>query len=112
MKKFPLHERLSRVKIIYAASATIAGLREAFRMASGKLFSIAAVAIVVRGHRQFTPIALTPLLAAANSRAMPSVHRLMPYLEIVYARCGANHFASMLSGGDSVRICGLSACLR
>ena len=32
---------------------------------------------------------------------------LMPYFAIVYATCGANHFASMLSGGDSFRMCGL-----
>ena len=38
---------------------------------------------------------------------MPSTHMLIPYFEIVYATCSLNHRGSRLSGGDSVRMCGL-----
>ena len=40
------------------------------------------------------------------------MHSDMPYLEIEYARCGANHWGLRSSGGESVRMCGLAACFR
>src|SRR5712671_7554811 len=85
----------------------IAGLRLASYIDRGKLTSIAAVAIVVRGHNE-----LTAMPCGASSADMPSVHMLMPYFDMVYATWSLNHLASMLSGGDRLRICGLRACLR
>ena len=37
---------------------------------------------------------------------------LMPYFAMVYATCGANQRASMLSGGERLRTCGFAARLR
>jgi hypothetical protein len=56
----------------------IAGLRLAFNIAAGKFISIAAVAMVVRGHSEFTAMPW-----GASSGDIPSVHMLMPYLAIV-----------------------------
>ncbi len=56
----------------------IAGLRLARRIASGKFISIAAVAMVVRGHSEFTAMP-----CARSSSAMPRVHMLMPYFAMV-----------------------------
>ena len=56
----------------------IAGWRLAARISGGKLNSTAVVAMVVAGHREFTAMP-----SARSSSAMPSVHWLMPYLEIV-----------------------------
>ncbi len=55
----------------------IAGLRLP-ASACGKKTSTAAVAMVVRGHSEFTAMP-----CAANSADMPSVHMLMPYFAIV-----------------------------
>src|ERR1019366_1830331 len=103
----PVCRRLSRLKIAYAASAMIAGLRLALKIAAGKFTSIAAVAIVVRGHNE-----LTAMPCSTSSADMPSVHMLMPYLDMVYAVWFLNHFASMLSGGERLRIWGLPAFIR
>ena len=73
-----MHSRLELVTMACAASAMIAGYRLAARICGGKLNSTAAVAIVVAGHSEFTAIP-----SAFSSSAMPSVHRLMPYFEIV-----------------------------
>src|SRR5437762_7143332 len=78
----------------------MAAWRLARRIAAGKCTSTAAVAIVVRGQSEFTAMP-SPL----SSSAMPSVHMLMPYFDIVYATWPANHFAFMASGGESVRMC-------
>src|ERR1044072_6132101 len=110
MKKLPVHWRASRVRIVYAASAMMSGVRPSFGFAIGMTCN-AAVAITVRGHNAFTPMP-----SWRNSSAMPSTHMLMPYFAIVYATCGANHFDFMLSGGDRLRTWGLrpafAGCLR
>ncbi len=62
----------------YAASATIPGLRLACSMAAGKFISMAAVAMVVRGHNEFTAMP-----SGRSSSAIPSVHMLMPYFDRV-----------------------------
>src|SRR5262249_27219714 len=106
--KLPVHSRELRVRIAYAASPMISGLREPFSVElPPSRFCTAAVAITVRGHS-----ALTAMPADLYSPAMPSTHMLMPNFAIVYATCGANHLVSMLSGGDRFKMCGFAACLR
>ena len=57
MKTFPLHVRGSRLRISRAASATIAGTRErAIASSPPSRFCTAAVAMMVRGQRQFAPM--------------------------------------------------------
>ena len=56
----------------------IAAWRLALRIASGKCTATAAVAMVVRGQSEFTAMP-----SPRNSSAMPSVHMLMPYFEMV-----------------------------
>ncbi len=43
---------------------------------------------------------------------MPKVHKLIPYLAIVYARWFWNQCGFMLRGGLSVKMCGFSASRR
>src|ERR1700733_6442967 len=108
MKKLPVHSRESRVRIAYAASPMISGLREPFIVEPPpSRFCTAAVAITVRGHS-----ALTATPADFYPPAMPSTHMLMPNFAIVYATCGENHRVSMLSGGDRFKMCGFEAALR
>src|ERR1700733_15862876 len=105
MKKLPVHSRESRVRIAYAASPMISGLREPFIVEPPpSRFCTAAVAITARGHS-----ALTATPADLYSPAMPSTHMLMPNFAIVYATCGENHRVSMLSGGDMFKTCGFAA---
>ena len=86
----------------------MSGEREPFIAASPpSRFFTAAVAIAVRGHS-----ALNATPSRRNSSAMPSTHMLMPNLAMVYATWGANHRASMLSGGDRFSTCGLAAFFR
>ena len=61
--------RLSRLNIVHAASAMICGLRLALRMASGKLTAIAAVAMVVRGHKRIDGDALPAKFLGHAQRA-------------------------------------------
>ena len=78
MKKFPVVSRAGRTRIAWAASAMISGLRLRFTIASPpSRFWIAAVAIVVRGHRALTPI------FPSNSVAIPSTHMLIPNFDMV-----------------------------
>src|ERR1700730_15496904 len=60
----------------------------------------AALALFARGAR-----ALNAIPSARNSSAMPRVTIDIPYLLIVYGRCGANQSARIFSGGDSVTRC-------
>ena len=62
-----------------AASATISGVRprRAGLVAAEQVLS-AAVAITVRGQSAFTAMP-----RSRNSSAMPSTHRLIPYLAMV-----------------------------
>src|SRR5690625_2753510 len=90
-----------------AASATISGLRQFSGLTRPPSMAMAAVAITVRGHN-----ALTAMPAPANSALMPSTHRLMPYLAMVYAVWSLNHLASRLGGGDIISTCGLDAFCR
>ena len=85
-----------------AASATISGLRaRAMAGSPPSRFCTAAVAITVRGQS-----ALTAMPFGRSSSARPSTHKLMPYLAMVYARCGANQRASRFNGGESIKMCG------
>ena len=108
MKNRPVHARLGRVRIAYAASATMRGSREV-RIASSppSKFRTAAVAIVVRGHRE---LAATPYVL--NSSAKPSVHMLMPYFAMLYARLRPNQIGLRFKGGDRVSTWGLAARFR
>src|SRR3546814_11701296 len=99
MQKLPLNSRDGLHRITCAASDMISGTRDAFITASPPTILIAAVAIAVRGHSE-----LTAIPSLRNSSAQPSVQRLMPYLAIEYATCGANHFLSIASGGDNLRM--------
>jgi hypothetical protein len=60
-----------------AASATICGGRQCAGC-TPSIIPIAAVAITVRGHNAFTAMP-----SGANSAAIPSTQRLMPYLAMV-----------------------------
>src|SRR5947207_2698566 len=85
-----------------AASATISGFREADMLdAPPSRFITAAVAIMVRGQRAFTAMP-----CGRSSSAIPRTHMLIPYFAMVYATCGANQRALMLSGGERFRMCG------
>src|SRR5205085_11360189 len=101
MKKLPVVDFASLVRMKYAASARMSGVRHMLTSTPGIICS-AAVAIAVRGHRLLTAM---PYLA--NSPEWPSVHMLMPYLAIVYAVCGANQCCFIDSGGDMFTTCGL-----
>src|SRR3546814_18532021 len=101
MQKLPLNSRDGLHRITCAASDMISGTRDAFITASPPTILIAAVAIAVRGQSE-----LTAIPSLRNSSAQPSVQRLMPYLAIAYATCGTNHFLSIHTGGDHVRMCG------
>src|SRR5688500_18590772 len=108
MKNLPVTSFDGLVRIACAASPMIDGLREPRIAASPpRRFWIAAVAMVVRGHR-----ALTAMPSFLNSPLMPRTHIDMPNFAIVYATCGANHRVSMLSGGEMLRMCGFWAFLR
>src|SRR5688572_22471805 len=100
MKKLQLL-LLGLVKMKYAASERISGVRHMLMSTPGIICS-AAVAMAVRGQRLFTAM---PYFL--NSPEWPSVHMLMPYLAIVYAVCGANQCCFIESGGDMLRMCGL-----
>ena len=76
-KKFPVHSVAGRLKIMYAASANIAGVRPALASIPGIICN-AAVSITVRGHNAFTAMP-----SRLNSSAIPKTHMLMPYLAIV-----------------------------
>src|SRR5262245_65724286 len=90
-----------------AASARIAGLRARGIIASApSRFLIAAVAIVVRGHKALTAI------FPRNSPASPRTTRLMPNFAIEYAVCGANHFSAISRGGDNMSMCGFAERIR
>ena len=65
------------------------------------MFWIAAVAMVVRGHRQF---AATP--SSRYCSATPRVSMVMPNLLIVYGACAASQRRSGSSGGERVSTCG------
>src|SRR5215218_11228082 len=102
MKKFPVHSG-PRARIAWAASARISGLRDwAIASSPPNRFMTAAVAIMVRGHKELHAIPFS-----RNSSAHPSVSMLMLYLEIVYATCAPNHLGSRFRGGESVSTCGL-----
>ena len=62
-------------------------------------FAIAAVAVAVRGHKAFTAIP-----RSRNSSAIPKTHILIPYFDIVYATCGANHCGAKFNGGAIFKI--------
>ena len=101
-KKWPVVSRLGWVRIQWAASPMMSGVREAAIICSPpSRFSTAAVAIVVRGQS-----ALAAMPASRNSPAQPRTHIDIPNFEMVYATCGANQRSSMLSGGLRVRMCG------
>src|SRR6202030_2080935 len=90
MKNLPVHCRAGRFRIAWAASATISGLRAPDIISSPpSSYSTAAVAITVRGQREFTAIP-----CSANSAASARVKRLIVYLAMLYGGCGLNHFAS------------------
>ena len=79
MKKLPVHSAAGRVRIAWAASATISGVRDWFIASSPpSRFSTAAVAISVRGQSE-----LAAICRSLSSSARPSVQRLIPYLAIV-----------------------------
>ena len=79
MKKFPVQSDDERVRMAWAASAMISGVRLILAMPSppSKLRT-AAVSIAVSGHNELTPIA-----SFLNSAAIPNVHIDMPYFAIV-----------------------------
>ncbi|SHS37562.1 Uncharacterised protein [Mycobacteroides abscessus subsp. abscessus] len=56
MKQFPLTSRLGLVKISYAASAMICAERQRATSSAPRMFRMAAVSIVVRGHKAFDAI--------------------------------------------------------
>src|SRR3954464_5466336 len=101
MKKLPVVAFASLVRMKYAASERISGVRHMFTSTPG-IICKADVAMAVRGHRLFTAMP-----SFANSPECPSVHMLMPYLAIVYAVCGANQCCFIDSGGDMFSTCGL-----
>jgi len=107
MQKLPVNSRLGLQRIACAASAMISGLRDCFIIASPPSICTAAVAMVVRGQS-----ALAAMPSCLNSSAQASVHRLMPYLAMEYATCGANHLGCRSSGGVRVRRCGLRDFVR
>ena len=65
------------------------------------MFCTAAVAIRVRGHRQFAAMP-----SSRRRSATPSVSIVMAYLLTVYGAWSRSHVRSMFSGGDSVSTCG------
>ncbi len=74
MQNCPVNSRDGFVKMTWAASPMISGVRLARIMASPpKRLPTAAVAMVVRGHN-----ALTATPAPFNSADRPSTHMLMP----------------------------------
>ena len=79
MKVLPLVERGSRTRTAWAASATISGVRaRAIASSPPSRFCTAAVAMIVRGQRQFAPMP-----ASASSAATPSVIIVIPIFESV-----------------------------
>src|SRR5215472_16718550 len=108
MKKWPVHSRAGRVRIAWAASATIPGLRERRIMAGPpRANSTAAVAMVVRGQS-----ALQAMPAARNSSAIPSMHSDIPYFDNEKGGGGANRRGLRSGGGNSVNRGGLGARLK
>jgi|GEM_PF-904529 len=78
-KKLPVHSRLGLVKMTWAASAMMSGVRLCSTISSPpSRFCTAAVAMTVRGHRVLTA---TP--SGFSSSAMPRAQRLMPNLAMV-----------------------------
>src|SRR3954469_18081681 len=106
MRNFPVRVRDGLVRIAWAASATMSGVRQ-FSARTPSIMAIAAVAITVFGHK-----ALTAIPSEANSGAMPSTQKLMPNLAMVYATCGSYQRGSMVGGGDNISTCGFCALLR
>src|SRR3989442_12957579 len=107
MKNLPVHFLLGRVKIACAASATMRGSRERRTDSSPpSRLRTAAVAMVVRGHRE-----LAAMPYSLNSSAKPRVQRLMPYLAIAQARLRPNQAGFRFKGGERVSTRGLSAKL-
>src|SRR6476661_8035118 len=104
MKVLPVHSPDGRIRIWYAASAMISGLRAtAVASSPPTMFATAAVAISVRGHKQ-----LAAMPSARRDSATPMVRIVIAYLLTVYGAWAANHLRSMFSGGARVRTCGLS----
>ena len=68
MKKLPVQSFAGRLRIAWAASAMISGLRQRFMPSSPpSTLAIAAVAMPVRGHRQLK--AILPLNSSAIAQA-------------------------------------------
>src|ERR1700741_5077954 len=85
----------------------MAGVREVFIISSPpSMLRTAAVAIMVRGHSE-----LTPMPSLRSSSAKPNVVRDIPYFAIVYPSEAPGQRGLRFSGGDSVRMCGLRPAL-